>query len=49
MTIDERLDALRLDLEFTSREIQRLRKLVDVDTENIRTLLRIAESREFGH
>ena len=46
MTIDERLEAITMNLELASHEIQELRKLVEVDAENIRALARIAEMHE---
>ena len=53
MTIDERIEALTMNLELTSRDIQDLRSavheltaLVRQDGENIRALARIAEIHE---
>ncbi len=46
MTLDERLEAITMNLELASHEIQELRKLVQVDAENIRALARIAEIHE---
>ncbi|MBV8904852.1 MAG: hypothetical protein JOZ22_14565 [Acidobacteriia bacterium] len=53
MTIDERIEALTMNLELASRDIQDLRAavqeltgLVRQDGENIRTLARIAEIHE---
>ncbi|MGD1071580.1 MAG: hypothetical protein ABSB15_15685 [Bryobacteraceae bacterium] len=53
MNIDERLErlterheALTMNFELESREIQELRKLVEIDTENIRALVHIAEIHE---
>ncbi len=43
MTIDERLEAVTMNLELASHEIQQLSKLVQIDAENIRALARIAE------
>ena len=43
MTIDERIEALTMNLELASREIQDLRGLLMIDAENIRGLARIAE------
>jgi hypothetical protein len=52
MTTDERLDrlterheALTMNLELTSREIQDLKAAMQIDAENIRALARIAERR----
>jgi hypothetical protein len=46
MTIDQRLEAVTMNLELAGREIEELRKLVQVDAENIRALARIAEIHE---
>jgi hypothetical protein len=46
MTIDERLQALTMNLELAGHDIVELRKLVEVDAENIRALVRIAEIHE---
>jgi hypothetical protein len=53
MSIDERLEALAMNLELLHRDLLDLRVQVDrivvasqQDGENIRTLLRIAEIRE---
>jgi hypothetical protein len=46
MTIDARLEAVTMNLELAGREIEELRKLVQVDAENIRALARIAEIHE---
>jgi hypothetical protein len=46
MTIDERLEAVTMNFELAGREIEELRKLVQVDAENIRALARIAEIHE---
>ena len=43
MTIDERIEALTMNLELAGHDIQELRKLIEVDAENIRGLARIAE------
>jgi hypothetical protein len=43
MSVDERLEAITMNLELAGHEIQELRKLVQVDAENIRALARIAE------
>jgi hypothetical protein len=46
MTLDERIEALTMNLELAHREIQDLQKLARQDGENIRALARIAEIRE---
>lgn len=46
MTIDERLEALTMNLELMGRDIQDLRMLAQQDGENIRGLARIAEIHE---
>jgi hypothetical protein len=46
MTIDERIEALTMNLELVSRDIEELRKTAVQDGENIRALARIAEIRE---
>ena len=46
MTIDERLEAITMNLELESHEIQEHRKAVQIDAENIRALARIAEIHE---
>ena len=46
MTIDERLEALTMNLELAHREIQDLHALARQDGENIRGLARIAEIHE---
>jgi hypothetical protein len=46
MTIDERIEALTMNLELTSREIEALRVLAQKDGENIRLLAGIAERHE---
>lgn len=38
MTIDERIEALTMSLELTSREIEALRDMAKQDGENIRAL-----------
>jgi hypothetical protein len=43
MTIDERLQALTMNLELAGHDIVELRKLVEIDAENIRALARVAE------
>jgi hypothetical protein len=46
MTIDERLEAVTMNLELAGREIEELRRVVQIDAENIRALARIAEIHE---
>ena len=53
MNIDERLEALTMNLELGVREIEEMRKgigelhkLVEQDAENIRGLVRVAEIHE---
>jgi len=46
MTLDERIEALTMNLELAHREIQDLQKLARQDGENIRALARIAEIHE---
>ena len=46
MTIDERIEALTMNLELAHREIQDLKELARQDGENIRALARIAEIHE---
>jgi hypothetical protein len=53
MTIDERIQALTMNLELQSREgeaqrnrIEALTRLAEIDAENIRALARIAETNE---
>jgi hypothetical protein len=53
MTIDQRLEALTMNLELQAREgeaqrlrIEDLRKLIEIDAANIRSLARIAEAHE---
>jgi hypothetical protein len=43
MTIDERIEALTMNLELAQRDIQDLKELACQDGENIRALARIAE------
>ena len=43
MTIDERIEALTVNLELVSRDIQDLKIAAQHDGENIRALARIAE------
>jgi hypothetical protein len=46
VNIDERLEALTMNLELASRDIQDLRVLAAQDGENIRALARIVEIHE---
>jgi hypothetical protein len=53
MTIDERLEALTMNLQLQAREgeaqrlrIEDLRMLIEIDAANIRSLERIAEAHE---
>ena len=46
MTIDERIEALTMNLELAHREIQDLKVIAQQDGENIRALARIAEIHE---
>ena len=46
MTIDERIEALTMNLELMSHEIDKLRLMGQQDGENIRALARIAEIHE---
>ena len=43
MTIDERIEAVTMNLELVTRDIETLRDLAAKDGENIRGLARIAE------
>ncbi len=43
MNIDERIEALTMNLELVSRDIEMLRAFIQQDAENIRALARIAE------
>jgi hypothetical protein len=43
MSIDERIEALTMNLELANRDIQDLLKASQQDGENIRALARIAE------
>lgn len=45
-TIDERIDALTMNLELLSQDIRELKSVVQTDAENIRALARIAEIDE---
>lgn len=49
MTMDERIEALTMNLELASREIEELTNLARQDGENIRGLARIAEIHERSH
>jgi hypothetical protein len=46
VNIDERIEALTMNLEVAHREIQDLKELARQDGENIRALARIAEIHE---
>jgi len=46
MSIDERIEALTMNLELVSRDIQDLKIAAQRDGENIRALTRIAEIHE---
>ena len=46
MSIDERIEALTMNLELANRDIQDLVKASKQDGENIRALARIAEIHE---
>jgi len=46
MTIDERIEAITMNLELAMKEIEALQVLAKQDGENIRPLARIAEIRE---
>ena len=46
MNIDERIEALTMNLELVSRDIESLRATAERDGENIRALARIAEIHE---
>jgi archaellum component FlaC len=46
MNIDERIEALTMNLELVSRDIQDLKVAAQQDGENIRALVRIAEIHE---
>jgi hypothetical protein len=48
MNIDERIEALTMNLELGMREIESLKLIVLQDAEKIRALLCIAESRQRG-
>jgi len=44
MTIDERLEAVAMNLELLTRDVQDLKTVVQKDGENIRTLAGIAQT-----
>jgi hypothetical protein len=46
MSIDERLEALTMNLELLTRDVQDLKVVAQQDGENIRALARIAEIHE---
>jgi hypothetical protein len=46
MTIDERIEALTMNLELMSHQIEEHSKQLSADGEHIRALARIAEIRE---
>jgi hypothetical protein len=46
MNIDERIEAITMNLELAMKEIEALQVLARQDGENIRALARIAESHE---
>jgi hypothetical protein len=46
MTIDERIEALTMNLELAGRDIEGLRALAQESGENIDALVRIAEAHE---
>ena len=46
MNIDERIEALTMNLELAMKEIRALHKIARQDGENIRALARIAEIHE---
>ena len=46
MDIDERLEAITMNLELVSHEIENLKIMAQQDGENIRSLARIAEIHE---
>ncbi|MGA2598287.1 MAG: hypothetical protein ABSH09_15010 [Bryobacteraceae bacterium] len=46
MAIDERIQALTKKVELLTRDVETLRATVQMDAENIRALLRTAESRD---
>ena len=46
MDIDERIEALTMNLELAMKEIEALQRVAQQDGENIRALARIAEIHE---
>ena len=46
MKIDERIEALAKKVELLTSDVETLHATVQIDAENIRALLRIAECRE---
>jgi hypothetical protein len=46
MNIDERLEAITMNLELVSHEIENLKAMAQQNGENIRALARIAEIHE---
>jgi len=46
MTLDERIEALTMNLELAVKEIDALRSIAAQDGENIRALARVAEIHE---
>jgi hypothetical protein len=46
MTIDERIEALTMNLELAFRDIHELKELAHKDGENIRALARVAEAHQ---
>jgi hypothetical protein len=46
VTIDERIEALTMNLELIGLRVETLTTLVEKDSENIRSLARIAEIHE---
>lgn len=46
MTVDERIEALTMNLELAFRDIQELRNIAHQDSENIRALSGIAEAHQ---
>jgi hypothetical protein len=46
MTIDERLEAIAMNLELVTRDVQDLKTVAYQDGENIRALVRLAEIHE---
>lgn len=46
MTVDERIEALTMNLELAFRDIQELKAVAHRDGENIRALAPVAEARQ---